>query len=40
MFQNCEIFLCGTKLDFIQDGERERMVNYDTATDYARGEEL
>ncbi len=40
MFQNCEIFLCGTKLDLIQNGESERMVSNDSATDYAKGEEL
>ncbi|XP_028416285.1 ras-related protein Rab-24-like [Dendronephthya gigantea] len=33
--ENCEIFLCGTKLDLVKKDKKARQVDYHTTTDYA-----
>ena len=40
MFQDCEIFLCGTKLDLIKEDQQKRKVDYDSVKYYANGEEF
>lgn len=37
LFQNCKIYLCGTKLDLVKKDKRVREVDYHTTTDYADG---
>ena len=39
MFQNCEIFLCGTKLDLIKNGQ-ERKIDRNNVGDYADGKKF
>lgn len=34
-FQNCWLYLCGTKRDLISSGERRRDVDYNEAVNYA-----
>lgn len=37
-FQNCKIYLCGTKLDLILEKISERAVSQETVENYAKGE--
>ena len=37
-FQNCSIFLCGTKLDLTKKDRKARQVDHQSTKDYAKSE--